>query len=194
VRDDKFEFRLSPKNGTIPWQENSFDVVVSNFVMEHVGPQTAQQMHIREIARVLKPGGFCYLAVPNSWCVREAHTFLWFVTWMPEAWQEPYVCWRTKRKRFGTWTPSRRSVRRMCRHVGLNLRATTIDTMRDYAALEPVGRLTRWICRSPTLLLRSLMGMVPSMTFILEKPRETARENHKDFTNQQPSQLHHSQT
>jgi hypothetical protein len=42
--------------------------------------------------------------------------------------------------------------------------------------------------------LRSLMGMVPSMTFILEKPRETARENHKDFTNQQPSQLHHSQT
>lgn len=50
--------------GAFPFPSQSFDLCVSNFVLEHVlDPAT----HFREVARVLKPGGKYCFRTPNLW-------------------------------------------------------------------------------------------------------------------------------
>jgi len=53
----------------LPYGDRSFDLIISNFVMEHVGDFAAA---IDEIARVLKPGGYFYMAVPNARSFEDA--------------------------------------------------------------------------------------------------------------------------
>ena len=71
-RDDcaPFEFhQVSDEH--LPFADATFDLVVSNHVIEHVGDQ---RRHLTEIARVLKPGGCAYLATPNrSSPIMEGH-------------------------------------------------------------------------------------------------------------------------
>jgi SAM-dependent methyltransferase len=47
---------------TLPFQDDTFDIVVSSDVIEHI-PEV--QQHIAEVARVLVPGGRYYVKTPN---------------------------------------------------------------------------------------------------------------------------------
>lgn len=68
---------------TLPLEEASVDVVVCNQVYEHVSDP---QQLIRNIYRVLKPGGVCYFAGSNLLWPIEPHVFWPFVHWLPRAW------------------------------------------------------------------------------------------------------------
>src|SRR5688500_16609356 len=59
--DHKFDY-LRIADERLPFADGSFDVAISNHVIEHVGDQ---QRHLSEIARVLSEGGVCLLATPN---------------------------------------------------------------------------------------------------------------------------------
>jgi 2-polyprenyl-3-methyl-5-hydroxy-6-metoxy-1,4-benzoquinol methylase len=61
-RSAAFEFVLIPSEA-LPFEDASFDVVISHHVIEHVQDQVR---HLQEIWRVLRPGGVCYLATPNK--------------------------------------------------------------------------------------------------------------------------------
>lgn len=63
-----------------PFSERTFDIVVSNHVIEHV---SSPDQHLSEIARVLKPGGVAYLATPNRLWPLEVHYKLYFLHWLP---------------------------------------------------------------------------------------------------------------
>jgi SAM-dependent methyltransferase len=78
----------------LPFADCSFDAVISNHVIEHVGDAEAQSMHLRELRRVLDAGGIGYLAVPNRWQIVEPHYGLAFLSWLPAAWRSPYVRFR----------------------------------------------------------------------------------------------------
>lgn len=58
----------------LPYAANSFDVLMSNEVLEHVNDDRAAA---REIVRVLKPGGRAILFVPNRWYPFETHGHYW---------------------------------------------------------------------------------------------------------------------
>ncbi|TVR58966.1 MAG: class I SAM-dependent methyltransferase [Candidatus Competibacteraceae bacterium] len=64
----------------LPFPERTFDIVVSNHVIEHV---PSADMHLSEIARVLKPGGIVYLATPNRFWPLEVHYKLYLLHWLP---------------------------------------------------------------------------------------------------------------
>ncbi len=58
----------------------SADLVICNQVYEHVSDA---RLLIREIYRILKPGGYCYFAGPNLLFPIEPHVFWPFVHWLP---------------------------------------------------------------------------------------------------------------
>ena len=85
-----YRFRCTQGIG-LPFADASFDVVVSNHVIEHVGEAAEQSGHLAEIARVLRPGGVGYLAVPCRWMLVEPHFRLPFLSWLPQALADAYV-------------------------------------------------------------------------------------------------------
>jgi SAM-dependent methyltransferase len=79
----------------LPFDEASFDVVISNHVIEHVGDDAAQAHHLSELRRVLASGGVGYLAMPNRWMLVEPHYSLALLSWWPEAWRTRWLrLWR----------------------------------------------------------------------------------------------------
>jgi len=54
---------LDPR-GTLPYPSNSFDMIVSRFVFEHLADPARVAA---ELVRVLKPGGWLCVVTPNKW-------------------------------------------------------------------------------------------------------------------------------
>jgi len=75
------DFRVYDGN-TFPFADNFFDYIFSVSVIEHVSDA---RMMVREACRVLKPGGKFYLAYPNRWRPREAHTGIFFLSYVPRS-------------------------------------------------------------------------------------------------------------
>jgi SAM-dependent methyltransferase len=76
---------------TLPFDDASFDVVLTNHVIEHVGDEEAQRAHLREVRRVLRNDGVAYLAVPCRWMLVEPHFKLPFLSWLPMPLSHAYV-------------------------------------------------------------------------------------------------------
>ncbi len=65
---------------TLPFADHSFDLVVSNAVLEHVGTKNDQRRFIAEACRV---GKRVVLSTPNRWFPVDAHTMIPFAHWLP---------------------------------------------------------------------------------------------------------------
>lgn len=79
----------------LPYPDSSFDFINLCEVIEHVGnPHEA----LREVARVLSPGGKAYISVPNRLGWYDPHFHLPFVNWLPRAFADRYIAWRGRGK------------------------------------------------------------------------------------------------
>jgi 2-polyprenyl-3-methyl-5-hydroxy-6-metoxy-1,4-benzoquinol methylase len=84
------DFRKSHKNlkfvnqpvENLTIDDSSMDVIICNQVYEHVPDP---QFLIREIYRILKPGGYCYFAGPNLLFPIEPHVFWPLIHWLPRS-------------------------------------------------------------------------------------------------------------
>ena len=79
VEKDNYEF-VKVDDERLPFKDGMFDVAISNHVIEHV---PNQNLHVKEIRRMLKPGGVFYLATPNRFWYMDPHYKLPFITWLP---------------------------------------------------------------------------------------------------------------
>jgi SAM-dependent methyltransferase len=66
---------------TLPFKDESFDLVVSEQVMEHVFDIEG---YYRETARVLRNGGLAYLSFPHRLIPYDSHSKTWFIHLFPE--------------------------------------------------------------------------------------------------------------
>ena len=89
----------------IPFENESFDIVVSYEVLEHVADE---QKSLQEIHRVLKIGGDIVISVPNKWWIFETHganlpLLKWnrvpFFSWLPYKIHNKFAKARIYRKR-----------------------------------------------------------------------------------------------
>ena len=72
----------------LPYKNNTFDVVVSLYTLEHV--QDVQKV-LKESIRVLKPGGHLYCVVPNYGSFWEGHYGIFWVPYIPKSIAKFYV-------------------------------------------------------------------------------------------------------
>jgi hypothetical protein len=74
--------RFVRANGlALPFADQSFDIVHSSAVLEHVGGAPNRRRYVRECARVARKAVF--LTTPNRWFPVEFHTVLPLVHWLP---------------------------------------------------------------------------------------------------------------
>lgn len=87
--NERFAQALGLNNGTLcmydtktlPFADQSYDVVVSQQVLEHVHNLDD---YYREAARVLKPGGVALLDFPHRFVPFDSHARRWFIHWFPK--------------------------------------------------------------------------------------------------------------
>lgn len=87
--------------GRIPFSDSFFDVVTNNQVMEHVDDLDAT---LREIHRVLKPGGTVLSIFPSADVWREGHIGIPFSHWFARGSRLRFLyTWGMRAAGLGTW-------------------------------------------------------------------------------------------
>lgn len=76
--------------GVLPFDDETFDMVISNQVMEH---NFFIEEYYREAARVLKSHGYMYLHFPHRWQPYDGHFNLFCVHWF---YNPPGFNWKSR--------------------------------------------------------------------------------------------------
>jgi len=71
------------KNYILPFEDNTFDLIISDQVFEHVQNYSET---IYEISRILKPEGFCLHIFPSRYITFEPHVFVPFSSVVQSYW------------------------------------------------------------------------------------------------------------
>lgn len=155
----------------LPFEDEYFDIVITNHVIEHVGSTENQINHLLEIRRVLSRSGVVYLAVPNKWRLIEPHYRLPLLSWLPQNVSDLYL--RLARK--GTFYDCRPlGFEEALRHfeaASLMPLDKTIAALRETLSIEfPRNRLARTFNRLvPDWVPRLCMPMMPTYVFLLHR-------------------------
>ena len=154
----------------LPFPDESFDVVISNHVIEHVGKMPEQRQHLFELKRVLRRSGVIYLAVPNRWMLVEPHYRLAFLSWLPVMWRTPYLRFRKKGDFYDCEPFAVRLLERLLRESGLRYRNLSIAATRLFFEIEKPRSLVCGLLRHcPDALLNPLRPLIPTLVYVLDK-------------------------
>jgi SAM-dependent methyltransferase len=153
----------------LPFAGGSFDLILSNEVIEHVADDRAA---VAEMARVLRPGGRIVIFCPNRWYPVEQHGVYWrgtyrfgnipLVNWLPDPLRDrlaPHVRTYTARR-----------LRRLCAGLPLRVvRHTRIFGGYDnlIRRLGPAGKLIRALLQGAEGTPFDLLGL--SHLLVLER-------------------------
>lgn len=160
-------FRYYQVNDTqLPFADESFDVVLTNHVIEHVGDEWAQRAHLTELHRVLRSDGVGYLAVPNRWMLVEPHYRLAFLSWWPHTLRTPYLRAMGKGRYYDCEPLQMWQIEQMLRDAGFNYHNLCVDAMRLTFEIErPDSMGARFLRRMPDGLLECLRRIIPTLIY-----------------------------
>ncbi|TET19626.1 class I SAM-dependent methyltransferase [Candidatus Bathyarchaeota archaeon] len=107
-----------------PFKAEIFKTVILNDVLEHVTYDLAKPL-LNEIKRIMKVNGKLYISVANRYQIREPHTLIPFLTWLPKpCWN--VICKLIKKRPYTNYYPyTIKKLRKLCREVGLIYRNYT---------------------------------------------------------------------
>jgi SAM-dependent methyltransferase len=154
----------------LPFPDGSFDLVLSNHVIEHVGNRSNQDDHMREVARVLRPGGSLYLAMPNRWAPVEPHFKLPFLSWLPEGRRSAYVRAMHRGARYDCRPLTRGELVDLFEANGFeytDLSRSAMDVMRS---VERPSFPRRMLLRVSALAFPLARPILPSLIFLARSP------------------------
>ena len=155
---------------TLPFAAETFDVVVTNHVIEHVGDRVAQKHHLQEIARVLRPGGQVYLAVPNRWMVVEPHYRLAFLSWLPRSMRSSYLRLSGRGSHYDCEPLTQPEVEDLAREAGFAFRNVSVEAIHAMVDIEKTGGAAVWLVKhAPRAVLRKLVWLIPTHIYLLSQ-------------------------
>ena len=151
-----------------PLEDASINVAVCNQVYEHVSDPVAL---LRNIHRVLVPGGVCYFAGPNLLWPIEPHVFWPLVHWLPRLFAQRIMRMLGSRHSddLDAYSRSYPTLVSWFRKLGFAhetaLRGRMLATL-DSRKMSAFSILVRCI---PNVVLTTLMPLAPGFVFILRK-------------------------
>lgn len=166
---DGYRFQLV-HDTTLPFSDSSFDVVLSNHVIEHVGDRDAQLAHLCEVGRVMAPEGVGYLAVPNRWMLIEPHYRLALLSWWPRRWRSRYLKWRRGIAFYDCEPLTLQQAETLLHDAGFRFVNKGIEALRLTLALEyaPRSIYRRIFDHVPDILIRSISAVIPTLIYRFE--------------------------
>jgi len=164
---DGYEFCLV-HGTTLPFDDSSFDVVISNHVIEHVGEEREQRSHLAELHRVMKPRGAGYLAVPNRWMLVEPHFMVAFLSWLPRRFRSPYLRLRGKGTTYDCEPLQMGQLEHLLADAGFDASNMCIAATRETLEIErPAALVTRLLRAVPDSMLMPLRRVIPTLIYRL---------------------------
>lgn len=164
---DGFKF-LKVTGTTLPFQNNQFNLIVSNQVIEHVGNHDSQMNHLAELHRILKPGGVLYFAGPNKWRLIEPHYNLPLLSWFNHRIASTYMRLSRKGKDYDCNPLSLESYEHLLNKNNFNFKNVTIDAIQTYALIEG-GVILNILSRFSHQVFNIFLPIIPTFIFICEK-------------------------
>jgi SAM-dependent methyltransferase len=150
----------------LPFANHSFDVVVYNHVIEHVGQRSEQARSIHEIRRVLRPEGFLYLAVPNRWTIIEPHYRLPFLSWLPARLANAWVKALGRNVWYDCNPFGHGELLQFLADAGFTVEDVTDEAFYRVLEIEMAHRIIgRLLARTPRFVLRA--GVLAMPTFVI---------------------------
>lgn len=160
---DGYEYHLV-YNPSLPFADASFDVVLSNHVIEHVGGRPAQLAHLRELRRVMAPAGVGYIAVPNRWMLMEPHYRLAFLSWLPRPLRTPYLRLMRCGRRYDCEPLTVRRLDSLLAEAGLGWCHIEVEALRATLEIEGVRGIGARVARVlPDRVLAILRRAIPTL-------------------------------
>jgi len=124
---------IESREGSIPFPDGSFDLVVNNQVMEHVADLDRA---LAEIHRVLRPGGTLLSIFPSREVWREGHIGIPFSHWFAKgSLARFYYTWALRSLGAGTWKDQAPT----CRRWAVD-KLAWIDNYTHYRSREEIFR------------------------------------------------------
>lgn len=160
---DGYEF-METEGTALPFEDASFDVVMTNHVIEHVGNRSNQMAHLEEVRRVMHKEGIGYLAVPNRWMLIEPHYRLAFLSWWPRGWRSAYLRLMRHGRYYDCLPLQLGELNRMLEETGLKYTHLEVEAFHQIIAIEGKGGLTvRLASRLPDRLLAAMRPVIPTL-------------------------------
>jgi 2-polyprenyl-3-methyl-5-hydroxy-6-metoxy-1,4-benzoquinol methylase len=101
---NKIEYRLNKIGEPLSIEDEEFDIVSCNAVLEHIHPDERTE-YIKELQKKVKPGGYFIVSdTPNKLWIKDGHTTgIWFLNYLPFK----IKCWLgSKTKRYKNVKPN----------------------------------------------------------------------------------------
>ena len=94
----------------MPFENNSFDFINISELIEHV--QSPEDL-LKEVYRVLKPGGQVYISAPNRFSFKDQHFHLYFINWLPRFMSDVFISIFGKHKDYSQKSAGLQSLKEM---------------------------------------------------------------------------------
>jgi SAM-dependent methyltransferase len=169
--DPKLPGKVVSENGCVlyparasrlDFADATFDVALFANVFEHV-PPGEREASLREVRRVLRPGGVVVGQIPNPHFLIESHSRLPLMGWLPTTWQHRYWKLSPVHWEHDFYVVTMKHVKEASRQVGLEV----VHVRNFNYPPEVFPQKVRWAAR----LLQRPMRYVPwSWQFILRRP------------------------
>ncbi|MFV5384507.1 class I SAM-dependent methyltransferase [Acinetobacter junii] len=167
---DGYQFQLV-RGTKIPFNDETFDVIITNHVIEHVGEYENQLEHLSEIKRLLKKDGIAYLAMPNRWMLIEPHYQLIFLSWLPQRYRSKYLK-KIRNIDFYDCEPlGKKQLENLFDAVGFSYQNQTIQALRIFLRDEKEQHLLLHLIFSiiPDFLLKLFLGIIPTLIYTIKR-------------------------
>jgi len=164
----KRNFRYKFASGdSLPFEDNQFDIVISN-IMYYLLPHEKQEIMFKEIRRVLKEDGVCYLAAPNRLLLLDGKYRLPFLCWMPVWLGRLYTKTFSPIKEYNEYYKTLFGLKSMLKKWFFieDITLEVIDNNNKYGFMADKSKLLQ---TSMKILSRPFYFFMPNYIFILRK-------------------------